>query len=78
MSESLPVDCSGCGAGVGQGMVSFFFLLFLLLCSWQFLDWRGNIKRGGGCGEMTGCGMEQAGTGLPNHSCFLSWLAKAV
>jgi hypothetical protein len=27
---------------------------------------------------MTGCGMEQAGTGLPNHSCFLSWLAKAV
>lgn len=36
----------------------------------------GNIKReGGGCGEMIGCGMEQAGTGLLNHKDFLSWLS---
>lgn len=32
----------------------------------------GNLKRGGGCGEMTGCGVEQAGTGLQDHSAFLS------
>lgn len=43
LQACLPVGCTGCRPGTGQGIVSFLFLLSLLspLCSFQFLGWRG-------------------------------------